>query len=43
MDIEKIKLLFDIIKAKLLIFIAIAGGVWIYRIKSGNKIIFSYQ
>ena len=41
MDIEKIKLLFDIIKAKLLIFIAIAGGVWIYGIKSGNKI-FSY-
>jgi len=40
MDIEKIKLLFDIIKAKLLIFIAIAGGVWIYGIKSGNKIIF---
>ncbi len=37
MDIEKIKLLFDIIKPKLLIFIAIAGGVWIYGIKSDNK------
>jgi hypothetical protein len=31
---DKEKLLFDIIKTKLMMFIAIAGGVWIYGIKN---------
>jgi len=37
---DKLKLKFDIIKTKLFIFMAIAGGSWIYAIKSTNELIF---
>ena len=36
---DKLKLKFDIIKTKLLIFMAIAGGSWIYAIKTENQLI----
>ena len=36
---DKLKLKFDIIKTKLFVFMAIAGGSWIYTLKIENKLI----
>jgi hypothetical protein len=36
---DKLKLKFDIIKTKLLIFMAIAGGSWIYTTQNKENII----
>jgi len=36
---DKLKLQFDIIKTKLLIFMAMAGGSWIYVLKTEDKLI----